>query len=207
VHQSESDALTKDRNDERLRNVTGRPDDWRYSLIIPHQTIGLAKTNGDHTSQKGLVMTMTATKLALECHLHFNGNAKAAFDSYQKIFGGELSIFTFGDSPMRDRFPDQADKVLHARLQTGDAALIGCDVPENYETPRGFDISIQLADEGEAERIFNALADGGQIGMPLQETFWSPRFGMLADRYGIAWMVNIVLDGGDRSEVLEAHHS
>ena len=67
MHQSESDALTKDRNDERLRNVTGRPDDWRYSLIIPHQTISLAKTNGDHTLQKGLVMTMTATKLAFEC--------------------------------------------------------------------------------------------------------------------------------------------
>jgi PhnB protein len=153
-------------------------------------------------------MTITATTLALESHLHFNGNAKAAFDFYQKTFGGELSIFTYGESPMCDRYPDQADKALHARLQIGDAALMGCDVPENYETPRGFNISIQLTEEAEAERIFHALADGGAVGMPLQETFWSPRFGMVTDRYGIAWMVNVLPNqGGNGLETVGAHHS
>jgi PhnB protein len=137
-------------------------------------------------------MSITATKLALESHLNFNGDAKAAFDLYQKTFGGELSIFRYGDSPMSERFPDRADKVLHARLQIGDAAFMGCDVPEDYETPRGFRISAQLTEKAEADRIFNALADGGTIDMPLQETFWSPWFGMLTDRYDIAWMINVL---------------
>jgi PhnB protein len=109
---------------------------------------------------------------------------------------------------MCDRYPDQADKVLHARLQIGDAALMGCDVPENYETFRGFNISIQLTEKAEAERIFHALADGGKVDMPLQETFWSPRFGMVTGRYGIAWIVNVLPDkGGNGLEIVGAHHS
>jgi len=137
-------------------------------------------------------MSVTATKLALESHLNFNANARDAFDLYQRTFGGELSIFTYGDSPMRDRYPDRAGNVLHARLQIGDAALMGCDVPEDYEAPRGFRISIQLSEKAEAERIFDALKDGGEVDMPLQETFWSPLFGMLTDRYGIGWMINLL---------------
>ena len=136
-------------------------------------------------------MSLTATKLALETHLHFNGNTEEAFEYYQRTFGGELSLVKYGDSPMRDRFPDQAGKIMHARLQIGDAALMACDVPHGYESPRGFQISIQLTEKTEAGRIFSALADGGEIDMPLQETFWSPWFGMLTDRYGIAWMVNV----------------
>jgi PhnB protein len=116
---------------------------------------------------------------------------------YQKTFGGELSIFEYGNSPMAERFPDQAHDVLHARLQIGDAALMGCDVPgECYETPRGYRVSIQLNDKAEADRIFAALADGGKIDMPQEETFWSQRFGMLTDRYGIGWMVNVLPAAG-----------
>ena len=137
-------------------------------------------------------MAVTATKLTLESHLNFNGNARAAFDFYQKTFGGELSIFTYGDSPMCERYPDQAKNVMHARLQIGEEALMGCDVPEGYESPRGYRISIQLSEREDADRIFSALADGGEIDMPQQETFWSPRFGMVTDRYGIAWMVNVL---------------
>jgi len=64
-------------------------------------------------------------------------------------------------------------------------------LPENYEKPQGFRIAIGLADETEAARIFSALADGGQIEMPLQETFWAAHFGMLKDRYGIDWLMNV----------------
>jgi PhnB protein len=139
-------------------------------------------------------MAITATKLTFESYLQFNGNARAAFEFYQQTFGGELSIFTYGESPMSDRFPDHPGNVMHARLQIADAALMGCDVPEDYQTPRGYWISIQLSDKAEAGRIFNALADGGEIDMPQQETFWSPLFGMLTDRYGIGWMINVGTD-------------
>ena len=86
---------------------------------------------------------------------------------------------------------DWRDKILHARLIVDGAALMGSDAPpDRYQAPKGFSVSLQLKDTAEAERIFSALAENGQVKMPIQQTFWAARFGMLADQYGIPWMIN-----------------
>jgi PhnB protein len=83
------------------------------------------------------------------------------------------------------------EKILHARMTIGDTVLLASDAPPgHYEKPAGFSVSIQLKDPEEAERIFHALAENGTVRMPIQETFWSPRFGMLVDEFDIPWMIN-----------------
>jgi PhnB protein len=88
--------------------------------------------------------------------------------------------------------PEWKDMVMHARLVVGDNVLMGSDAPPDRwsEKPHGFSVAIQTHDPKEAERIFAALADNGTVTMPLQQTFWAVRFGMLVDQFGIPWMVN-----------------
>jgi PhnB protein len=99
---------------------------------------------------------------------------------------------TFGDSPMSQQMPaDWRNKVMHARMTVGDTVLMGSDSPhDRYEAPKGFSLSIGVKDPAEAERIYNALSEGGKIEMPLQKTFWAAKFGMVVDRFGIPWMIN-----------------
>jgi PhnB protein len=99
---------------------------------------------------------------------------------------------THGDSPMAQQVPsDWRNKIIHARLIVGDRVLMGSDVPpEHYEETKGFSVSLNVDDPAEAERIFNALAANGTVRMPLQQTFWAVRFGMLVDQFGVPWMVN-----------------
>lgn len=83
------------------------------------------------------------------------------------------------------------DRIMHAHLTVGDAVLMGGDSPpEYYAEPQGFCVSIGLDDPAEAERIYNALSEGGSVRMPIQETFWADRFAMFVDRFGIPWMIN-----------------
>jgi PhnB protein len=95
-------------------------------------------------------------------------------------------------SPQAAEVPaDWGAKVYHATLKVGDTAIMASDQPtDRYEPPRGFDIVLQVGDPDAAERVFNGLAEGGTIKMPLQETFWARRFGALVDRFGIRWVVN-----------------
>jgi PhnB protein len=80
---------------------------------------------------------------------------------------------------------------MHARLVVGGEVLMGMDAtPDRYKEPKGFSVSLQFNDVKEAERVFHALAENGKVGMPLQQTFWAARFGMLVDRFGIPWMIN-----------------
>jgi PhnB protein len=97
-----------------------------------------------------------------------------------------------GESPMAEQVPPEwRDRIMHARLVVGDKVLMGSDAPpDHYEQPRGFSVSIGIDDPGEAERIFQAMAEKGTVRMPLQKTFWALRFGMLVDQFGIPWMVN-----------------
>jgi PhnB protein len=99
-------------------------------------------------------------------------------------------IFTYGEAPGAERgSPDWHGKIMHARL--GDRALMGSDAPPGrFDAPKGFHMSIGVDDPGEAERIFHALAENGTVTMPIQETFWAARFGMLVDQFGIPWMIN-----------------
>jgi PhnB protein len=126
-------------------------------------------------------------------YLNFNGDCAAAFRFYEKCLGGKIVMLqTHGESPMADQVPPEwRDRVLHARLEVDDAVLMGSDAPpEDYQKPQGLSVSLGVAKPEEAERIFNALADGATVQMPIQKTFWSVRFGMLVDRFGIPWMVN-----------------
>jgi PhnB protein len=125
-------------------------------------------------------------------YLNFNGDCRDAMEYYHRVLGGKLDVQTFGESPMADQSgPEMKDRVLHARLAVGDAVLMASDAPvEKYERPHGFAVSINVDGAADADRIFNALADGGSVSMPIQETFWAERFGMCVDRFGTPWMVN-----------------
>ena len=126
-------------------------------------------------------------------YLGFNGQCKAAFEYFQQCLGGQIvAMMTHGDTPMAEHTPPEArDKIMHARLVAGDLVLMGGDSPsEESEPPHGFCVALQVDEPAEADRIFEGLAEGGQVQMPIGETFWARRFGMLVDRFGIPWMVN-----------------
>jgi len=131
-------------------------------------------------------------KMRFNTHLWFNGQCEAAFKLYEQCFGGEITtMLTYGDSPMASTAPELRDKIVHATLKLGDQRLTGVDVsPDGYEKPQGFAVQINIDDPGEAERIFNTLAEGGIVQMPLQQTFWAERYSVLTDRFGTPWEIN-----------------
>ena len=125
--------------------------------------------------------------------LIFNGECDAAFTLYEKCLGGTVTFrLTWGDSPMAGQAPPEwRDKVLHATLQVGGIAFSGADVlPDLYQRPQGFQVQLNLDDVAAAERIFTQLAEGGEVTVPLQQTFWAQRFGAVVDRFGVPWSIN-----------------
>ena len=131
--------------------------------------------------------------MQINAYLHFNGNCEAAFKFYEKCLGGTIvGIFRHAGTPSEQQVPPEwRDKILHVSLKVGDGVLMASDVPPGYYVqPQGFSVSIGLSDPGEAERIFHALEENGTVKMPIQETFWATRFGMLVDQFGIPWMIN-----------------
>ena len=126
-------------------------------------------------------------------YLSFKGDCEAAFTFYERCLGGKRgAIFRYSGSPMADQVPaDWQDKVMHGSLTVGDLVLMGADVvPDGYEEPKGFSLSIQIKSTVDAERIFYELARDGRVVMPLEKTFWADRFGMVVDRFGIPWLIN-----------------
>ncbi len=101
-------------------------------------------------------------------------------------------MMTYGDSPLVEQTPpDRRMHILHASFALGDQLLAGADAPpEHYRKPQGFSVTLNLDDATEAERIFRTLAENGTVQMPLQETFWALRFGMLVDQFATPWMIN-----------------
>lgn len=131
--------------------------------------------------------------MKLVSYLHFSGQCEAAFKFYERVLDGKVvALRDHADSPMADKVPPEwRSKIMHAELQVGDQTLMGSDAPPDYfRPPAGFAVSLAVEDEFESERIFDALAEGGKISMPLGPTFWSPRFGMLTDQFGIPWLVS-----------------
>ena len=125
--------------------------------------------------------------------LSFNGQCEAAFRFYERCLDGKVSfMLTWGDSPMaQDAPPEWRGKICHASLTIADMAFAGSDVqPHQYEAPRGFAVLLGIKDVADADRIFNALAENGTVQMPLEETFWALRFGMVRDRFGTPWIIN-----------------
>lgn len=125
-------------------------------------------------------------------YLNFNGNCKEAFEFYAQVLGGEIvAVMTFADAPPEvDVSPDARDKVMHAQLKVGDQIFMASDAPNSYQPALGMHITIGVDSPEEAERVYKALSEGGEIAMPMEETFWAQRFAMFTDRFGTPWMVN-----------------
>jgi PhnB protein len=126
-------------------------------------------------------------------YLFFGGDCEKAFTFYEKVLGGKVvAMLPYeGGPPSEDVPADWGKKIMHARLIADGVVLMGSDAPPAHGEPmKGFSVSLQVAEPAEAERIFAALAQNGTVKMPIAETFWAKRFGMLTDQFGTPWMVN-----------------
>lgn len=127
-------------------------------------------------------------------YLAFAGNCREAFTRYQDIFGGELVLLTMADMPADAGSPPpgaKPDAIMHAALTFGDEVLMGADdMSGGFDGQvRGMCVNYEAAEPAEAGRVFDALSQGGEVQMPLGQTFFSPAFGMCTDRFGTPWMV------------------
>jgi PhnB protein len=129
----------------------------------------------------------------LNPYLNFEGTCREAMEFYAKILGGKiLTMMTFAEMPSdQPASPEVRDLVAHARLAIGDEVLMASDAPaDRFEKPQGFYVTLSIKEPAEAERVYNALAEGGTVMMPIGETFWAQKFAMLKDRFGTPWMIN-----------------
>jgi len=126
-------------------------------------------------------------------YLGFNGQCREAFETYARVLGGQIAaLHTFGETPEAGQMPPGTENlVMHARLEASGAILMGSDAPPGmFQPAQGLYVSLHVEEPSEAERIYHALSEGGEIQMPIQETFWAKRFGMFTDRFGTPWMIN-----------------
>lgn len=141
---------------------------------------------------------VTNASVQIQPYLFFDGRCDEAIDFYRRTLGAEVTmLMRFKDAPASDpgMCPPPAingEKVMHASVRIGTTEVLAsdgrCEGKPNFQ---GFALSLTVPNETEAERVFAALADGGQVQMPLTKTFFSPRFGMAADRFGVSWMVYV----------------
>jgi PhnB protein len=134
--------------------------------------------------------------MQVQSYLFFNGRTEEALEFYRSKLGAEvLMMMRFKDSPEPSQEgcagPGAADKIMHSSFRIGDTEVMASDGmhPDGKTNFQGFSLALTARDEAEAGRLFTALADGGQVQMPLGKTFFSPSFGVLTDRFGISWMV------------------
>ena len=133
--------------------------------------------------------------MKVEPYVFFDGRCDEALEFYKKAIGAEVTaLMRFKDSPDPGMCqPGMEEKVMHANVRIGDTTIMASDgMGQGNPVFQGFALTISVTDEAEAERLFTALSDGGRIEMPLTKTFFSPRFGMLADRFGVMWMVIVM---------------
>lgn len=132
-------------------------------------------------------------------YLNFSGNCEDAFNFYKSVFGGEFTyIGRFGDMPPQEGVPEMSEaeknKIMHVGLPIGTSLLMGSDTggewASSFVQGNNFSVSITADSKEEAEKLFTALSIGGEITMPLANTFWSEYFGMLTDKFGINWMMS-----------------
>lgn len=133
--------------------------------------------------------------MQVQPYLFFGGRCEEAADYYRRAVGAEVTMlmrFKECPEPARQMPPGSGEKVMHMSLRVGETTVLAsdgeCRGSSNFE---GFALSLTVANEGEAKQAFAALADGGQVRMPLARTFFSPCFGMVADRFGVTWMVYV----------------
>lgn len=136
------------------------------------------------------------SKTTVEPYLTFSGRCDEALEFYKAAIGAQVvMLMRFDESP--DPVPEGMlqpgfeKKIMHAAFKIGESLIMasdGCDGNSKFD---GFSLSIALADEAEARKFFAALGEGGKVNMPLGKTFWSPLFGMVEDRFGVNWMINV----------------
>ena len=126
-------------------------------------------------------------------YLFFPGSCRAAFEFYHQVFGGRLDLVTAADMPGEAPSDVPADLIMHAALVVDDTVLMGSDDPTSSDPAgvRGIRINRSLPDAATAARVFDALAAGGTVEMPLEQTSWSAAFGMCTDRFGTPWMIDV----------------
>lgn len=136
---------------------------------------------------------------SVNVYLTFNGNCREAFDFYKSVFGGEYPyIGTFGEMPPvegQETSEEDKNKIMHVSLPVSkETTLMGSDTSgayaSHYKAGNNFSISINADSKEEADQLFNGLSVGGQVTMPMADTFWGAYFGMFTDQFGIGWMVN-----------------
>lgn len=132
--------------------------------------------------------------------LSFQGQCREAFAFYADVLGGTITAaMPYSAAPADMPISDEKykDWLMHCWLQVGDQALMGADMdvawaPNVGKPKNGFDVTLHTTDKAEAKRWYDALCDGGRPGMPFEETFWSPGFGSLTDKFGVPWMINTI---------------
>jgi PhnB protein len=132
--------------------------------------------------------------MRIEPYIFFEGCAEQAAHFYQATLGAEIiALLRYSEAPDPTMCPvDDPEKVMHMNLRIGDSVVMGSDGNCSGEARfQGFALTLNAKDVNEAEKLFGLLADGGQVQMPLEETFFSPAFGMLADRFGVPWMIHV----------------
>lgn len=135
--------------------------------------------------------------MKIHAYLMFDGQCEAAFNRYAEVFGGQLEMMRYADSPEDMEIPaEYRQRVMHVCLSVGDQLLMASDnLPQYpYEGIKGCSVSLQVDNVPEAERLYAALSAGGSVQMELQATFWATRFAMFTDRFGVSWMINCVVD-------------
>ena len=136
--------------------------------------------------------------MRVEPYLFFNGRCEEAVEFYKKALGAKVAmLMRFKDSPEPHAPgmlpPGSENKVMHVSFRVGETTVMASDGFCKGQTDfQGLSLSLTVSNEAEADRVFAALADGGHVQMPLNKTFWSPRFGMVTDRFGLGWMVTIM---------------
>ena len=137
--------------------------------------------------------------MKLQPYLFFDGRTEEAIDLYRRVLGAEVKmLLRWKDCPVPDmpQQPGRENKVMHAQVQIGDTEVMMSDGECGGQAKfQGFSLTLNVPNEAEADRLFNALGEGGQVRMPLGKTFFSPRFGMVADRFGVLWMVIVMHQG------------
>ncbi|MHB8885310.1 MAG: VOC family protein [Methylovirgula sp.] len=139
--------------------------------------------------------------MLLQPYLFFDGRCEEAFEFYRRALGAEsVMMLRFKDSPVPPQpgivAPGSENKIMHMSFRIGEQILLASDGRAREQPSfEGFALTLSVASEAEADKIFTALAEGGRVRMPLEKTFFSPRFGMVADRFGVSWMVLTVPSG------------
>jgi PhnB protein len=143
------------------------------------------------------MMSTTKDNRVIQPYLFFNGSCEQAVEFYCNALGAEVEmLMRFKDSPEPPQPgmvpPGFENKVMHTSFRVGETTVMASDgCSAEKASFQGFSLSLSVPSETEADRVFAALADGGQVRMPLTKTFWSPRFGMVADRFGVGWMISV----------------